>query len=196
MAIATVSANKRIKLKLLNLVFPILAIVLMLSLFGCGGTSAPTELTSKIEKTIEAALQPALGARGTLEPFTPVSKPTRPPKLTAKSKTVLKTVIVETVRPTPTPPQSPSVFAGMWGTQGTGSGEFLQPMSVAVASDGSVYVADTLNNRIQKFPSLGVFVSKWGTSGTGDGKFNNPYGVAVASDDSVYVADRHNDRIQ
>jgi len=61
---------------------------------------------------------------------------------------------------------------------------------------GSVYVADSDNNRIQKFTSGGVFVSTWGTPGTGDGEFDYPVGVAVASDGSVYVADRGNGRIQ
>ncbi|MDE0719020.1 MAG: hypothetical protein OSB75_00500 [Dehalococcoidia bacterium] len=39
----------------------------------------------------------------------------------------------------------------IWGTQGSGDGEFNEPDGVAVASDGSVYVADTYNARIQKF---------------------------------------------
>ena len=56
--------------------------------------------------------------------------------------------------PTPTPTLSASssaVFISKWGTQGTGDGQFREPEGVAVASDGSVYVADTINNRIQKF---------------------------------------------
>ena len=65
-----------------------------------------------------------------------------------------------------------------------------------MASDGSVYVADQFNHRIQKFTSEGVFVSEWGTEGSGDGQFNWPGGVAVASDGSVYIADTGNDRIQ
>ena len=54
--------TKGMELRRVTLVFPILAILLILSLFGCGETSAPTELTTKTEKTIEDALQPALGS--------------------------------------------------------------------------------------------------------------------------------------
>ena len=52
---------------------------------------------------------------------------------------------------------SEGVFVSQWGTYGSGAGEFYYAYGVAVASDGSVYVADTDNNRIQKFavgPSL------------------------------------------
>ena len=68
------------------------------------------------------------------------------------------------------------------GGQGTGDGEFDSAGGVAVASDGSVYVSDWFNHRIQKFTSEGVLVSKWGTEGTGDGQFIQPATVAVASE--------------
>jgi uncharacterized protein (TIGR03663 family) len=42
-------------------------------------------------------------------------------------------------------------LSGVWGKTGSGNGEFNRPIGIAVAPDGSVYVADTLNNRIQKF---------------------------------------------
>ena len=86
--------------------------------------------------------------------------------------------------------------AVIWGTNGSGDGEFSNPFGVAVASDGNIYVADTDNNRIEKFTSDGVFVSERGTFGTNDEEFNFPYGVAVASDGSVYVTEVDNHRIQ
>ena len=91
---------------------------------------------------------------------------------------------------------SEGVFGSKWGTEGTGAGQFDMPNGVAVAPDGSVYVLDFQNDRIQKFTSAGVFVNKWGTKGTGAGQFEGAGGVAVAPDGSVYVADTQNDRIQ
>ena len=89
-----------------------------------------------------------------------------------------------------------ATFVSKWGTEGTGDGQFKNPRGVAVASDGSVYVADGNNHRIQKFTSAGVLVSQWGTNGTGNGKFKTPWGIAVAPDGSVYVSETGNDRIQ
>ena len=68
------------------------------------------------------------------------------------------------------------------GGQGTGDGELDSAGGVAAAYDGSVYVSDWFNHRIQKFTSEGVFVSKWGMEGTVDGQFIQPATVAVASE--------------
>jgi sugar lactone lactonase YvrE len=65
-----------------------------------------------------------------------------------------------------------------------------------VASDGTVYVADAGNYRIQYFSAIGDYLGQWGSWGSGEGQFASPRGVAVASDGTVYVTDGGNDRIQ
>ena len=45
------------------------------------------------------------------------------------------------------------------GGQGTGDGEFDSAGGVAAASDGSVYVTDPFQHRIQKFATDGAFAS-------------------------------------
>jgi hypothetical protein len=92
--------------------------------------------------------------------------------------------------------ESTPSFLFKWGSHGTGNGKFDHPRGIAIDSLGNIYVADTGNNRIQKFDSSGNFLVKWGSNGTGNGKFDTPRGVAVDSSGNVYVADTGNDRIQ
>jgi glucose/arabinose dehydrogenase len=84
----------------------------------------------------------------------------------------------------------------LWGSYGTIDGKFKYPRSVAVDAEGNVYLADTGNNRIQKFASNGAFVTKWGSYGKQDGNFNAPQGIAVDAEGNVYVADTGNSRVQ
>ncbi len=57
-------------------------------------------------------------------------------------------------------------------------------------------MADTGNNRVQKFDSDGVYQSKFGSYGTTDGKFSSPRGIVVDSSGNIYVADTGNNRVQ
>jgi hypothetical protein len=91
-------------------------------------------------------------------------------------------------------------FVTKWGSYGSEDGQFvwLAGLAIGVAIDGrgDVYVADTYNDRVQKFTSNGQFISKWGRSGDGDGEFSMPKGIATDASGNVYVADAFNGRIQ
>ena len=87
-------------------------------------------------------------------------------------------------------------FLKEWGSQGTGNGEFDQPLDLAIDSQGRVYVVDSLNHRIQKFGPDGTFVRAWGSHGGDPGQFSVPSGIALTASGRVYVADRGYKRIQ
>lgn len=89
-----------------------------------------------------------------------------------------------------------ALFLGEWGGAGSGDGEFQTPTSVATDSSNYVYVADSGNNRIQKFTELGTFVGKWGSTGSGPGQFSTPESVATDVDGNVYVVDKGNFRVE
>ncbi len=78
----------------------------------------------------------------------------------------------------------------------TTPGDFAKPTGLAVDSDGNLYVADTLNNRIEVFDADGKFISTFGKAGDGPGYFGRPKGVAIDSDDHIWVADGMQDRVQ
>jgi DNA-binding beta-propeller fold protein YncE len=84
----------------------------------------------------------------------------------------------------------------MWGSEGSGEGEFVTPYSVFVAPDNKVYVTDSGNACVQYFSAAGSYLGKWGTRGSGNGEFQGPVDVNVAANGYIYVADLPNHRIQ
>ena len=92
--------------------------------------------------------------------------------------------------------ESPPQFRGAWGTAGSGNSQFNLPQGISVAPDGSVYVSDTGNHRVQKFTTTGSYVTQWGSLGTDNGELNQPVHLTTRTGDAIYVCDGDNDRAQ
>jgi hypothetical protein len=86
---------------------------------------------------------------------------------------------------------------GPTGNLSLGDGQFNYPQGIAINGNASnnVYVADSGNNRIQKFDDTGAFIKRWGSVGSGIGEFRRPADLAVHYG-IVYVVDAENNRIQ
>lgn len=89
----------------------------------------------------------------------------------------------------------------MLGSLGAEPGQFNSPRGIAAAPDGSLFVADSLNSRIQHLSAEGQVLNSWGSfsdpSNPQPGTFSEPWGVAVSPDGNyIYVADTWNHRIQ
>ena len=93
-------------------------------------------------------------------------------------------------------------FLERWGTSGTGNGQFALNDGVdsygAAAFDraGNLYVADTGNDRIQKFGPDRSFILSWGGKGHAEGQFLWPDNLAIDERGQVYVLDTDRDDIQ
>jgi len=87
----------------------------------------------------------------------------------------------------------------------TGSAaRFFNPRGIAVDSSGTIYVADTNNQRIRQIAADGIVTTFAGSGLAGSAstqlsaaaRFNNPEGVTVDAAGVVYVADTTNDGIR
>jgi sugar lactone lactonase YvrE len=73
-------------------------------------------------------------------------------------------------------------FVKEWGTLGSGPGQFMQPHSLAMDSQGRLFVADRSNNRIQIFDQEGTLLDTWY-------QFSRISGLFIDANDVLYAAD-------
>jgi sugar lactone lactonase YvrE len=104
--------------------------------------------------------------------------------------------------------QTVSTIAGQAGVSGDADGKaaearFNAPVGVAVGEDGTIFVADTYNDRIRAIAkdSQVRTIAGGREPGFADGagaevRFDTPCGIAVAADGSLLVADTGNRRIR
>ena len=97
---------------------------------------------------------------------------------------------------------------GTPGKAGNPPEAFTEPNDVAIAADGSIFVAEAHNaqfldadapdgvGRISKFAADGKFIKSFGAYGYGPGEFRGPHALAFDSKGRLFVADRGNRRIQ
>ncbi|MFW6183324.1 MAG: flippase activity-associated protein Agl23 [Chloroflexota bacterium] len=81
------------------------------------------------------------------------------------------------------------------GQMGADPGQFNEPVGLAQGADGSVYLADTWNARVQRFTPDLVPDFNWSIDGwEGDSTENKPY-LAVDSAERIYATDPENFRV-
>jgi uncharacterized protein (TIGR03437 family) len=85
------------------------------------------------------------------------------------------------------------------------SAQLNSPSGLALDSEGNIYVADSLNNRIRRISPSGLITTVAGTGArgyTGDGgpaasaQLDQPFGVAVDTVGNIFIADTGNFRVR
>jgi DNA-binding beta-propeller fold protein YncE len=86
---------------------------------------------------------------------------------------------------------------GYWGEPGSAPGQLNGPTGMCLDTDETLWIVNTLNNRVDHYTRQGEWLGGFGESGTDPGKLNLPWGVAIDPiSATVLVADWRNDRIQ
>ena len=83
-----------------------------------------------------------------------------------------------------------------WGRNGTSTGEFRYPATLAELEDGRVAIVDVLNSRVQVFNTDGTLSLTVGQWGVLPGQLFRPKGIAIDSKGNFYISDSYMGVIQ
>lgn len=93
-------------------------------------------------------------------------------------------------------PKSKYPYKARWGSYGTSRGKLAYPRAIAADPQGTLYVTNTGNDRIDVFDRGGDLQRSFGASGRATGQFNAPLGIGVDASGVRAVADSVNGRVQ
>ena len=80
--------------------------------------------------------------------------------------------------------------------EGAEEGQLDHPEGLAIDSSDDLWIADTENDRLERFSPEGEFLSAFGEEGSEAGQLSNPQGIAIDSEGHLWVTDAGNDRVQ
>lgn len=172
-----------------------------------GGESAKSLFSQPTGVAIDAAgfVYVADSAKGKISVFTPENMPYSIIDLSASVKSIGFIAIDKQRKKIIAPdPKSSKVlvvdFSGKILTTITNldhkdsNAGFNKPNAAAVASNGDIFVADSIEARVVHFSPDGKYISSFGTRGDTPGQFGIIQGIAIDSEDHIYITDVNNDR--
>ncbi len=83
-----------------------------------------------------------------------------------------------------------------FGGAGQDSGKFNDPKAIALSDDGTLFIVDSRNNRIQLFTTDGKYLKSVGGFGFAPDQYDYPVDIWVKSLLNIYVCDYNNRRLQ
>ena len=83
-----------------------------------------------------------------------------------------------------------------FGTEGSGQGQFNEPVGLALGPNGDIYVADTWNGRVQRFDSNFKYLSEFAVKGWGSTEVNAKPFLVVLPDGRVIISSPANARLE
>lgn len=80
---------------------------------------------------------------------------------------------------------------------GDGVDHLHNPSGIVVSPDGTMFIADRVNHRVQRVSALGISTTVAGGNGSGSDtdQLHFPYALALDTEGSIYIADGANHRI-